>query len=202
MSNIICSAVSWPVLGYIVQIIIILLVLALFIWYYVHISRKNKPKNSEETSLLNSNIKKIDDDTYLIIRNKADDYNLPPDYLQDDDTAPIAKQREDNKIDHFSKQLGDLSKSASEKPKSRKIYFGGAASKDHKEADEVKQNKKSVSTLNRDTNTYSKSRKLIDTLAHEKEDLSGEKNIKKDDDKKSETEAKNAKSSKNSSKND
>lgn len=95
LSNLICAN-AVMIFCYVLDVILILAAIGLFVWYYVKNSKKQKEerKNSQPSQ---SDVEKINDDTYVIAR--------------DEEYTPVVEEpiQKDNAVEHFSNQLAGIS---------------------------------------------------------------------------------------------
>lgn len=171
--NLILADNSWIAYSYIIDIVVIFLSIVMFVWYFVYSVKKDKKQKNYKNPPLDSNIKKIDDDTYVIEKDKRN--------LTDEDRVEIEN---DSVVEHFSAQLSEIKKEeladqndnvvletkVPENPEVSHFDKSTLANFVNKNSG-VKNNKKPTSEYNYGSNAYHEATNFFTTLKQENRDI-------------------------------
>ena len=176
LKNFMCQTDTWTVVSYVVDVILIIIGIVWLATYFVKSSKKHKENvqlNEDEQNILQNNVEKINDDTYVI--------NTEPVYEDPMESRPVQTPIvKDNMVEHFTKQLTDLNEDSSNETKSNAVVETHSVEKhiekkpkkeeinNFVEIDGVK-NQKSKTKIpsNRGVKGYTSTENLIKTLKEE-----------------------------------
>jgi len=171
-----CQTDTWTVVSYVVDVILIIIGIVWLATYFVKSSKKHKENvqlNEDEQNILQNNVEKINDDTYVI--------NTEPVYEDPMESRPVQTPIvKDNMVEHFTKQLTDLNEDSSNETKSNAVVETHSVEKhiekkpkkeeinNFVEIDGVKNPKSKTKTpSNRGVKGYTSTENLIKTLKEE-----------------------------------
>ena len=176
---------NWIIYSYVLDIVVIFLAIFVFIWYYIYDTKKEKKKKNFKAPPLASNIKKIDDNTYLIEKEKTlDEY-----YAKELEKEKEQEQEETNAVEHFSKQITDIatennaptsddsSNFDDEKPveetATTPVNMENNSSKigNFVQFNSTSKNNKPTSVYNHGSNAYGEATNFFSTIRQENEDI-------------------------------